>query len=922
MQFNNINNNINFNKYSQTDSVLYKKILLVPNQRLARKLTTDAINNTKFKTPVISGFSIYPLNDFINNIHSLLLESGLLESESLNNTGYYISPWQREILFKIIIENYIASNNDFSSQVSPNLYKKAIQAWQLIKQWQLEQDYENTIDSNIIQPEIKVFKNWIGEYKKKLSDLNYIDPDDKLVQLVHAIDPALIQLLKLQEIDLYGFDDLAPIYKKLFNNLASNNIVIQTIQTIQTIDYLENSHLNKKLSLFTAQDIEQEVAHIVDWAYEHYVNNITDIGIIVPNLSQYRGLIYRKFTEKFVDREAWNISGGEPLADLPIIKSGVILLELLITQNILLEDLIYFLQTHYYLKYPILNSNTYQNVCDYNAQTSNLLAEIKYLGYKELSLNDFLYFIKKINLTFAELVSKYNKDFFTSLKLPSEWAVLLFEILTDLGWPSGSHSQIKTIKTNIINSQEYQAIRQFQNCCYKLAELDKIYGSVKFKKIFHDIKNLLLNTPFQIETSKNTIDILGMLEGAGLSYNKLWITGLTSEVWPSSPDPNPFIPIELQKKYHLPHSTVDREFEYAKRLTSRYLASSEDIVISYPLFEGEKEFNLSLLIDKKNNIYNKLNNDHSDNYSDNYSHQDKHQNKQNILTEFSDEFGPAITSHHIKSGIKALSLQTICPFKAFAEIRLNAVDIYNLDIGPASWLRGQVIHEILQYLYTEFNNKIKLENFFNNKDYNNYLAHLILEILHKYKLKYFNIYKLGIIQIEQEIMFTMLDQLIQLELTRDDFNVLAVEESCLFKIENLQFHVRIDRIDQLPSGELLIIDYKTSRQNINNLFGDELTEPQLPIYLFLDNYKNIQAVVFSEILYQHSSYSGVGNNLNLDGCINISHWEELKVKWHQAIATAAKNFTNGEAGVRPINKSQTCHNCHLGSFCRKGELCL
>ena len=126
-----------------------------------------------------------------------------------------------------------------------------------------------------------------------------------------------------------------------------------------------------------------------------------------------------------------------------------------------------------------------------------------------------------------------NSNSNSSAHLPSQWAIIFSDILYKLGWPagvydnkSGSKSEVKLeieINPNIINSYDFQAINQFNKCLSKLVELDVISGSVSMQYIFLELEKLLNNTVFQIETDDNKIDILGMLEGAGLKYDHLWL---------------------------------------------------------------------------------------------------------------------------------------------------------------------------------------------------------------------------------------------------------------------------------------------------------------------------------------------------------------------------------------------------------------
>ena len=93
---------------------------------------------------------------------------------------------------------------------------------------------------------------------------------------------------------------------------------------------------------------------------------------------------------------------------------------------------------------------------------------------------------------------------------------------------------------------------------------------------------------------------------------------------------------------------------------------------------------------------------------------------------------------------------------------------------------------------------------------------------------------------------------------------------------NLSFKVRVDRIDKIDNN-YIILDYKTSLQNINSLVKAglennstnntsnlyQITDFQFPIYSNLqnnlkNNYK-INGVVYAEITSENINYNGVGD---------------------------------------------------------------
>ena len=72
--------------------------------------------------------------------------------------------------------------------------------------------------------------------------------------------------------------------------------------------------------------------------------------------------------------------------------------------------------------------------------------------------------------------------------------------------------------------------------------------------------------------------------------------------------------------------------------------------------------------------------------------------------------------------------------------------------------------------------------------------------------------------------------LIHVERERVPFITLEPEQEHLACFGGLNFRTKIDRVDTLADGRQIIIDYKTGRVDLDDLIGQRLLEPQLPIY--------------------------------------------------------------------------------------------
>ena len=60
------------------------------------------------------------------------------------------------------------------------------------------------------------------------------------------------------------------------------------------------------------------------------------------------------------------------------------------------------------------------------------------------------------------------------------------------------------------------------------------------------------------------LDVLGLLEAEGGYWDGVWVLGLTDDVLPASPKPNPLLPLAVLRQARAPRATPEREREWAE----------------------------------------------------------------------------------------------------------------------------------------------------------------------------------------------------------------------------------------------------------------------------------------------------------------------------------------------------------------------
>ncbi len=173
-----------------------------------------------------------------------------------------------------------------------------------------------------------------------------------------------------------------------------------------------------------------------------------------------------------------------------------------------------------------------------------------------------------------------------TLQLPSAWAEAVARGLMALGWP-GDRS---------LDSDEYQTVDAWRELLAMLSSLDEITGRMDYAAALRSLARMAAERIFQPKSPEVPVQVMGLLEAAGLEFDCLWITGLHDAAWPASPRPNPFIAIELQRRHALPHASAAREFEFASRLSAGLLSCAPEIIVSHPRRSGDDDLRPSPFI--------------------------------------------------------------------------------------------------------------------------------------------------------------------------------------------------------------------------------------------------------------------------------------------------------------------------------------
>jgi probable DNA repair protein len=429
---------------------------------------------------------------------------------------------------------------------------------------------------------------------------------------------------------------------------------------------------------------------------------------------------------------------------------------------------------------------------------------------------------------------------------------------------------------------------------------------------------------FQPRTPPATIQVLGLYEVSGLRFDHLWVLGLHNDIWPPTAQPNPFIPGLLQKKAQLPHSSPQRELEVARSVTRRLLETAEDCVFSYPgQIDGEDVLPSPLLTVDPVQPAEEIEGWQGSSWQ--------------IAINQAEPPGieplqfPGPPRHGTaRGGSSILKHQALCPFRAFASNRLGATGLETPVDGISPMLHGSLMHRVLEIFWMETRTLDGLLSL-DDDGFKARIGQSVEQVVNEERsLRDRPEFR----EVEGNRLARLAAACLELEKSRGPFEVVGFEKEVLQEIKGQPIRLFIDRIDRLPGGENVIIDYKTGKVDPKKWFGDRPEDPQLPLYA-ISAESQPAAIAFAVIRDEECLYRGVVSKEGIfpglppgNGARNAviieagQNLPDTIENWRGTLHRLMADFLAGDAAIDPKNGRKTCENsyCELQPLCRITEL--
>lgn len=752
--------------------------------------------------------------------------------------------------------------------------------------------------------EVRAFLAWERAYEAACRERGWADPAEAL--------PAVAELIRAgamappREVRHAGFDRVPPAVQDLLDAMAGAGANVGPWPAA-AVDGARAVRLE-------APDPAREALLAARWARARLAAGAASVGIVAPDVAAVRFQLERALRAQLApgsvaDPAAGapvNVSLGVPLATVPVCADALACLRVGgAPQEIG--------RLRAVLRSPHLEAARAE--AGPRAQAERRVLEAGWGPLTLRRLRDRLAAVEPPVPAFVETLGRWEAHLRRQggARAPSAWAVAFDRLLAAVGWPG----------EGALSSALYQAVRRWRELLGEFARMDAVAGPIERGEAVARVERMARDTLFQPEGDEAPVQVLGVLEAAGMTFDHLWVLGLTAQAWPCPARPTPFLPYPLQRAREVPHATPEVELAFARAVTERLRGAAPEVVLSHPAqVEGRETRPSPLITDVPEAGEDGL---------------DLAEDARYVLAVAAagppeavadGQAPPVAAGEDVHGGAAVFEDQSRCPFRAFARHRLKAEPPAEPRLGLDAAERGSLPHRVLEGVWRELGGSEGLA------------AHppeaareLVARVVER---------EIGAaidrarglpdpyLANERERLVALVADWLEVERARAlPFTVQGIEEKARHEAGGTRVRLRVDRIDRLADGSEMLIDYKTGGNTGRTQWDGERPEaPQLPLYATARDPERLGAVAFARLRRDGSGQRFEGytrvpgafaDGRGADRPLGPDAWRDKLAAWGEALEALGREFAEGRADVAPTDYPASCRYCGLEVLCRIAE---
>jgi ATP-dependent helicase/nuclease subunit B len=757
-------------------------------------------------------------------------------------------------------------------------------AWGLLQDWRLG----HAVLRSPPTPDVAQFSQWADAFEAACDREGWIDAARATALLPELLD----HVDAPQDLLLAGFDELTPVQESLLTALRKRGTTVLSL--------VPQPDRNRECLRYCLRTPRDEVRAAARWARELVDAGETGpIGVVVPDLAARQPEVERIFREVLdapslaaggaATEGLFQISAGAPLSRYPLVRAALLALRLR-PGGVDLATLSAWLRSEY----------AAGGEAERGARAL-LDRRLRDKGLPEVRLRSGIGSSDKaprLSMALQSWLTLWGKLPHTAQ--PAFWAGAFAELLGALNpWDE------KTL-----TGDEWQVLAEWNELLADFAALGATSGPLKLSHALQLLERMAAERMFQPDGEAGPVEVLGLLEASGAEFSHLWIAKLDDDTWPAEARPNPFLPFDLQRERGLPHASPERELAFARTRLENLIGGAERVVLSSAAADGDRELGPSPLMQH---------------FSTMESAEPGHDGlfeavrEGAVVESFADPAGPPLGARELaRGGSDILAHQAHCPFRAFAQLRLQAEPLPTAAPGLDALDRGTLVHALLECVWEELRGSAGLERADLPDVAGRGAQAALVRLSERRGVSLPDRFE----RIERRRLTELATEWLAIERDRQSpFRVVEAERRRAVTVGGLTLNVQIDRIDELEDGRHVLIDYKTGSPKPSEWDKERPLEPQVPLYA-VTHPQPVAGALFAKLKPDAMGFKGaVEEDVNLAtgarGDSGVLTADRLAL-WRRNLERLAEEFLHGAATVDP--RDGMCGYCKIGSLCRVNEL--
>lgn len=499
---------------------------------------------------------------------------------------------------------------------------------------------------------------------------------------------------------------------------------------------------------------------------------------------------------------------------------------------------------------------------------------------------------------------------------PRHWAERWQAALAQLTWPGAlAHEE---------PGQRQQ--RAWHALLEEFESIGRSVGALEREAALALLRELAARQPFDPPGGMPSITVSARFEDPIVSYDAIWVAGVSAQAFPLPLAPDPFLPRAAQVAAALPQASPAARSAEAARLLERWRAAAQGpLVYSVAQHAEDLELAVSPLLrelvpapaPRQPWLAQRL-------------------HRPDWCEPFTDVRGAPLPAPRELRGTRTLALQNQCPFRAYAELRLGDAERWGADPGIAGDLRGRLLHKALELLWgtladsqgLQARSPVALATLVGHcvtQAAQHVHAQQLAPRRRQVRAQYDLFARLPPAYLREcSRAQRLILRLCELERSRAPFSVLALEVPRELRLAGARLRLRPDRIDRSADGSLLVLDYKSGVPSRADWLAPRPTHPQLLAYAVALG-EATAALASVNLHPEKVSFSGIAARAALLPGVRplvptgeAQAWQAQQARWRDTLAGLIGAYLAGDARLDPTPGA--CRHCHVIDLCRLREL--